>query len=73
MPSKYKIPLRRRQKKLPRNHPVMPYAENKRIKEGIAADPDTHELSRREMKQLRPYVFGKRRMKYAPAKPMHRR
>ncbi len=32
----------------------MPRAENKRIKAGIAADPDTYELSFRELVNLRP-------------------
>jgi hypothetical protein len=72
MPNKYKVPSRPPNKKRPKPIQIR-NVENERIKAGIAADPDTRELSRRELKQLRPHVFGKRWMRYAPAKPTHRR
>ena len=35
-------------------------AEDRAIRAGIAADPDTHELTREEIKSLKPHRFGGR-------------
>jgi hypothetical protein len=73
MRNKYKLPPRRPKKKIRSVVPIpaIPYAENAKINAGIAADPDTYVLTDREFKQLRPYVFGRRYLKYAPKKPRH--